>query len=194
MKIQIGKWELEANIIIEDEDWIKACENIHKTTNTPVWKEFGWKTIMRFFRTPSIIHSFDKNKSNLCWRNCNLIGDHTHIFWDCPVLKPFWKEVQGEIQNMLNCKLSLELVHCIIGIPSGGDLGGKLIKVIQILLLVARKMITKSWLKAQPPTLEQWLEGLKRIYDMEKITAQLHLKMDRFDDLWSPVTNYFGWT
>lgn len=41
-----GKWELEANIIIEDEEWIKACEISHKTTNSPVWKEFGWKVVM----------------------------------------------------------------------------------------------------------------------------------------------------
>lgn len=189
-----GKWELEANIIIEDEEWIKACEISHKTTNSPVWKEFGWKVVMRFFRTPSIIFSFDKSKSKLCWRNCNQIGDHTHIFWDCPILKPFWRGVMREIQVMLRCNLSLDFVHCVIGVAPREGFGKQHTKLIQILLLVARKMITRSWLKVQPPTLEQWQKGLKEIYCMEKITAQLHLKIDQFKDHWDPVIQYFGWT
>lgn len=189
-----GKWELEATIIIKDDEWVKACENCHKTTNSPVWNEFGWKVIMRFFKTPCVIFNFDKSKSNLCWRNCNCVGDHSHIFWDCPILKPFWRGVVGTIRTMLNCSLPLELVHCIMGIPPREGLKKEHIKLIQLLLLVARKAITKLWLKAQPPTLEQWREGVKKVYDMEKITAQLHLNIEEFSDLWAPICNHFGWT
>lgn len=83
-----------------------------------------------------------------------------------------------EIQVMLRCNLSLDFVHCVIGVAPREGFGKQHTKLIQILLLVARKMITRSWLKVQPPTLEQWQKGLKEIYCMEKIMAQLHLKID----------------
>lgn len=188
-----GRWELEANIIIEDEDWLKACHICHKTSNSPIWKEFGWKVTMRFFRTPSVTCHFSKNKSNLCWRNCKNVGDYSHIFWDCPILIPFWQGVIREIQNILKCNLTLDMVHCVIGVAPNECFKKEEVKMIQLLLLVAKKMITKHWLKVQPPTLQQWQEGLKRVYCMEKITAQLHLNTEHFIDIWGPIRNHFGW-
>ena len=82
------KWELEMNVI-EDEEWEVVCEQGHKVTHSPVWKEFNWKFKIRYFKAPSVTSKYDKNNSYLCWRKCKQIGDHTHIFWDCPILIPF---------------------------------------------------------------------------------------------------------
>lgn len=73
------RWELEMNVIIEDEEWREVCESGHKLTNCPIWKEFNWKIKMRYFKTPSITSTFDERNNNLCWRNCGKIGDHTHF-------------------------------------------------------------------------------------------------------------------
>uniref|UniRef100_A0A3B1JK50 Uncharacterized protein n=1 Tax=Astyanax mexicanus TaxID=7994 RepID=A0A3B1JK50_ASTMX len=40
--------------------------------------------------------------SNKCWRVCGLVGDHTHIFWNCPLLLAYWKNIQNEINKCLN--------------------------------------------------------------------------------------------
>ena len=47
------KWELEMNII-SDEQWESSCEQGHRVTSSPNWREFGWKIKMRYFRTPLI--------------------------------------------------------------------------------------------------------------------------------------------
>lgn len=189
-----GKWELEANITIEDEDWIQACENVHKITKSPVWKEFNWKVMMRFFRTPSVTSNFSDTNSNLCWRNCNLIGDHTHTFWDCPFLNSYWNGILSEIGTMVGRKIYRDPTHGFLAAYRGHGLEKDKTRLIQILLLVARKTITKSWLKAPPPTIVQWQENLKRVYLMEKITAQLHLTLDKFNDMWALVVKHFGWS
>lgn len=75
------KWELEMNIITEDTCWEDVCEEGHKITSSPMWKEFNWKLKIRYFRTPSIISKFDSSKMNLCWRECHQIGDHTHTYF-----------------------------------------------------------------------------------------------------------------
>lgn len=80
-----------------------------------------------------------------------------------------------------------------MGIPSRDNLEKEYIKLIQLLLLVAKKTISKLWLKPQPLTLEQWQENSKKVYFREKITAQLHLKTEQFNDLWAPIYNHFGW-
>lgn len=56
------KWELEMNSIIEDETWEYVCEEGHRVTNSPLWKEFNWKLKMRYFRTPLLVAKFDKAK------------------------------------------------------------------------------------------------------------------------------------
>ena len=34
-----------------------------------------------------------------------MVGDHSHIFWDCPKLLPFWKEIKSEIDTVLEINL-----------------------------------------------------------------------------------------
>lgn len=58
-------------------------------------------------------------------------------------------------------------LHCIIGVPPAEGLGKRAIWLIQI-LLVAEKIITRTWFKVLAPTLEQRHEGLKKVYLMGK--------------------------
>lgn len=93
-----GKWELEINVTMNDEEWEEIVERGHKITNNPLWKEFSQKLNLRYFRIPFIVSKFDVSKTNLCWRDCKQISDHTHIFWDCPKLKMYWCSIHAEIQ------------------------------------------------------------------------------------------------
>lgn len=166
----------------------------HKITSSALWKEFNWKLKMRSFRTPSYIPKYEKREKKLCWRNCKQIGDHAHIFWDCPKLKKFWQEVQAEILTTINVNLPLDPIYYLLGLTPKGDMGKREVHLIHILLLVMRKIITLSWLKPQTPTLNQWRERLEQVYLKEKITAKLHIKTDSFLALYAPVIAYFGWS
>lgn len=66
------------------------------------------------------------------------------------------------------------------------------IRLSQILLLAAWKMITKSWFKAPPPPVDQWRGNLKKKYLMEKTTAQLHVRPSGFNDIWALI-KHLGW-
>lgn len=28
-----------------------------------------------------------------CWRGCGLLSDLRHIWWDCPYIQPYWKDI-----------------------------------------------------------------------------------------------------
>lgn len=44
-----------------------------------------------------------------------LIGNTTHIFWDCLVIKGFWENVEREIDNILKVVDPLEPVLFLLG-------------------------------------------------------------------------------
>lgn len=67
-----SKWELEANTIIEDEEWEESWMPWHKCLSSQTWKEFIWKLRMRFFlKTPLVISNYDIKSNPLCWRRCS---------------------------------------------------------------------------------------------------------------------------
>lgn len=187
-----NKWELEANTIISDIEWERSWESWHKCLSSPTWKEFSWKLRMRYFRTPLIISSYDKRCSSLCWRGCGLIGDLSHIFWDCPKLTVFWREVMREVNEIINVDGSFEPQQIILHNASLKGLGKNKKFLLNALVLIAHKMITTGWLKPQPPTLDQWTQRLKAVNVMECMTASLRLQTDIYIEKWAPVIMYLA--
>ena len=42
----------------------------------------------------------------------------------------------------------------------------------EILMVAGKKSITRKWNQADPPTLDQWVQSVKEIYTMEKLTPE----------------------
>lgn len=74
------RWELEANVIITNDDWEETFKSGHTLTNSPTWREFEWKVKMRYFNIPFVTAKYSKT-SDLCWRNCGMVGDFTHTVY-----------------------------------------------------------------------------------------------------------------
>ena len=190
-----GKWELEANTIIADDEWESSWMSWHKCLSSPTWREFSWKLRMRYFKTPLVIAKYDKKYSPLCWRGCGLIGDFSHIFWDCPKLQKFWEEVKREISEILNLDSSIDPQQLILGTTPSRGLGKNELYMIRVMMLIAHKMITVNWLRPHPPTVDQWAQRLQAVNCMESLTASLRLRMDIYLAKWTPVIMYLlKWT
>jgi len=184
------KWELEMNTIITDEQWETSFSQGHRVTSSPNWKEFGWKIKMRYFRTPFITSKWSNN-SDSCWRGCGLVGDHTHIFWDCPRILEYWQNIQKEIKKCLCIDLPLEPSYFVLGILPADLEENNQKCLLRLLLLIANKAITASWLKPHPPTVAQWRDRIQDVYNMEYTTALLQLKVEVFLNKWSSIVQHF---
>lgn len=99
-----------------------------------------------------------------------MVGDITHIFWDCLKLLDFWKNVQKEIKQVLGVNFTLDTALYILGILPNNMMVRNLISLLRILRLRAKKTITASWLKPQPPRIMQWRDRVKKV---EKKTGLL---------------------
>lgn len=53
-----ARWEVEGNMEISQEEWEKILVQQWKTTTSPSWRVFGWKTVTRFFCTRALKSKF----------------------------------------------------------------------------------------------------------------------------------------
>ena len=70
-----------------------------ETTNSKYWKEYSWKVLICYFKTPLIQSKYKENKTSRCWRECNeQTANHTHILvflkWKWLLGNIYWRTVQ----------------------------------------------------------------------------------------------------
>ena len=46
------KWEIEGGLNLTKEEWATIWEYQWKCSSSQSWKEFGWKSMIRYFITP----------------------------------------------------------------------------------------------------------------------------------------------
>lgn len=112
------------------------------------------------------------------------------FFWDCPVIQGFWKRVKEETGKILQVNSPLDPLIFPLGAIPKETYSSDQRYMLQILLLIAKKMITVNWKDPKPPTITQWIQRLKRVYTMEQMTASLQWKIDTFEQRWNCITLY----
>lgn len=86
-----------------------------RLTNSPSWREFDWKVKMQNFITPCI-SAKHSNTTEMCWRDCGLVGELMQIYWECAKIQDFWTNVQKEIKQVLDIDSAFDPARCILGI------------------------------------------------------------------------------
>lgn len=179
------KWEKESETQISEETWIEICETQATTTNSRSLREFGWKNVVRFFITPKITAL-----RGFCWRQCGTpMANHVHVFWSCPKIQPFWRDILTEINKIIGVDLEFSFVVLYLGkIPK--TVLHKDRYLLKILLASSRKAITRRWMQVDPPTLIQWHRIIHEIDCMEKLTFILRLQLEKCMERWEKWIEY----
>ena len=177
------KWEREAGIELSGDTWTEIWNFQWTTSNSMDWREHCWKNIVRFFRTP--YQEKYKGANIPCWRQCgSTVANHHHIFWECPKLSVFWKDVQKSLGSVFNSQIPLNFESLYLGNISFLELRRD-IKLMQILLVASKKAITRRWLSPIPPTLEDWFGIVLEIFRLEKLTYLLRTQKEKFYQIWN---------
>lgn len=106
-----GKWELEANTIIADDEWEKSWVIGHKCLSIPNWKEFSWKLRINILKLLQRYQAVTEILAPSARRDV----DFFHIFRGCPKLQSFWEKVKREKGKILHLDRSLEPPRIILG-------------------------------------------------------------------------------
>lgn len=66
-------------------------------------QETNCKILTRWYRIPYLLHEFYPNTTDRCWR-CQA-GKLLQIFWSCPKIKHYWKEVRRIAQEFTDFEI-----------------------------------------------------------------------------------------
>lgn len=183
------KWERELNINITLEEWHEMCETQHTATNSRTWREFGWKNLTCYFITPKL-KSKETGSQHICWRLCGeREANHTHIFWKCHKLNLFWESVHNIMKDILGYVIPRECKVMYLGSLNNYVLE-KDRYLTKMLLVTCKKAITRNWCKTEPPTITQWLEIIREVCTMERMTHRLKMRENVFLTKWEKWTQY----
>ena len=98
------KWDGESNGVLPGEEWRGICQIQWKTTSSLIWREFCWKSLVRFLSTQK--QEQHRTSNSGCWRECQANNaNHYHIFWSCPVLSAFWKNIHRTLKEVCKCAI-----------------------------------------------------------------------------------------
>lgn len=179
------KWEKEAGLTVSDEDWDCICRIQWTTTTLKVWREFCWKSIIRFFITPA-----QKKYRGTCWRCGGDDANHFHIFWNCQVIHQYWSQINEHLQNVFSTVLPLNFESMFLCNIQADNLNCLDKKLLYILLAASKKALMRRWLKPEPPSTEAWINAVKEIYTLEKLSFSVKMQRDTFYKMWSKWTEY----
>lgn len=151
----------------------------HKSSIANHYQESGYKIVTRWYRVPYLLHKIDQTISDKCWR-CNAeVGTINHIFWTCPVLRPFWEGVTTTIQSLTSVELKVNPAACLLHLTERPIRKYKKTLTMQLLNAV-RACIPALWQQSIPPTKVLWYSKINCILRMEELTATLHNTEQQF--------------
>ena len=185
------RWEKEMGIVISDEVWMNTWETQSTTTNSLTWRDFCWKTQIRFFITPKQKSKQTGNHMD-CWRECgDTAADHAHVFWTCPVIQSFWEEVTTVISNVMGFGVDNTFTSLYLGqIPDGFNPDDTYL--FKILLAASKKAITRNWLQKGCPTVGLFINIIKQLHLLEQMTYSLRLQKELGERRWEKWIEYLA--
>lgn len=173
-----------------------------------------WDSVLTLVKTTSlcachsllqlkVVHRAQLSKSKLakiypsldprCNRCENDDANLTHVFWTCPALANFWKEIFCTLNKATSLKLALNPLLALFGTVGEGDkyITGAKRRVLSFGYLLARRAILMRWKAAAPPTHVQWLADLMSCLSLEKIHCSTQNQKGTFDKIWGLfLTNF----
>lgn len=163
--------------------WQRIWDSISKASRCVEQRETPFKILMFWYRTLEVLHKFDPSIPQTFWRCLKDIGTHYHIFWDCPMIRPFWNLGQSLLQDLFEMDLPLDPVHYLLGLPIPG-VPKHTKKCIYLILLATKKVISTCWLSSNPPTQSQLVQTVTHVCRMEHRTAVNHDSLSHIPKLW----------
>ena len=88
-------------------------------------------------------------KLNSFFCNSQTFADHAHIFWSCPSIHFFWREVAKMILKVPCFNMNV-LFTTQLNMPDG--LSRAYMYLCRVFLAASKKAITKCWLQKNAPT------------------------------------------
>lgn len=118
-----------------------------------------------------------------------------HIWWDCYVIKPFWKLIGQEVEMIMGQRIPFTLGTYLLHNFSDTDITTSMKLLLLNLCTAATLLITYRWKSAEVLKKHQWLGKIRYILLMCKLTAIVKYKLGndsvKFKNQWVLFRQYY---
>lgn len=133
--------------------------------------------------TPDVLHAIFPTSSDRCWRCQGRKGTLIHIYWECPLITPFWDKVQLLLSHLLEMQVQASPKFFLLGL-SPLKLRKPYKKLVRHILTAARCLVALNWKRRSPPSPEDLYSRIKDIELMEKMTARMQDRLEAHNGVW----------
>lgn len=183
------KWEYDLNHSFPMVQWLEAFKaNCRSSACVDHWDN-AQKILHRYYMTPTRLHKMDSTISPLCWRDCQEMGNLTHVFWYCPMIQPLWQAVFSLISHITgkDCASNPALALLSIGI---NEFPPQSRTVTAHILFATRIALAKLWRSPSPPHLEEIKNRVNLHCEMERMLAYKERRATAFHKKWDTWLAY----
>lgn len=117
------------------------------------------------FTPVKLVHIFSTQPRE-CWRKCSMDGHIFHIWWECPVITQFWRDISSLNKELAKVSNELSLQMALFGLDLS-SLPSKFLPVVTHVLSSAHLAIAHLCKHASPPTLGMTINILNDHISME---------------------------
>lgn len=185
----IRAWERDLQLDLSTTQLTHLYQLTHSSTMESKTQETNYKILSRWYRVPADLARIYPSVSDQCWRGCGHRGTLLHIWWECPLIKSYWKDIKSSVKEILDLDIPLSPAYFLLHVPSI-PIGGYKKSVLPHLLNASRRLVPIYWKQTRVPTKEDWIKKVNDIREAEHWIASCKGKTERFEIIWGPWKDY----
>lgn len=183
------KWESDLCSTLTSKKKDKILHLAHVSSLAWSMVESNYKLLIRWHYTPAKLHRIFPSNSPLFWRNCGSDATHAHIWWSCPLIRPYWSKVLNLIHQITDIDLPqdpwITLFH-----SNSMPIGRYKRSLIPHLLNTAKALIPSKWGQPITPSIQKWLQKVSEVCLMEDLTYIARGTSKRHTSTWAPWSSF----
>ena len=158
---------------------VGTCWEVMNATASTYLLYLHYRIIMRIFPTNKFLHTIQIVQTNDCSFRCGAIETLTHLFWVCPKVKIFIKEVLSHLKRRYNKTMSINATKWFFL--------SNVSSIDALVITMAKYVIHKARMNNAQPVVSTMINVLKIEANKEYNGAKAINQVEKFEKKWGEL-------
>uniref|UniRef100_A0A8C5M2S8 Reverse transcriptase domain-containing protein n=1 Tax=Leptobrachium leishanense TaxID=445787 RepID=A0A8C5M2S8_9ANUR len=170
-------WDEMIGSPITEDQWKDSYELAHRGSPQTRLQSNSYKVLALWYCTLALLFRIGLRLTPNCWRCDGASGSYLHVWWDCPGISPFWRQIKDTLMEVTSLDLPFTpgtflLTHTTCSTES-------LRKSVALpMLMTARLLIARCWGQTATPSYRAWLTCMEEVRTLEDLMARVRDTME----------------